>query len=321
MRHDQRSEEWSGDTRDRPRAAGRAQRPAAFVRRINHSEQNKRKSGHGSRSDALDGASADELHHCARDGAKSAPDGERDNADEICAPASPAIGARSPDRHRYRRGEHVSGKCPRVEVGTAKLGQRHRHHRADDCVVETGENDGEQHTEQDQHAALSGGILRWHRSYCTCNRRTSISSFTSSPFQEDAGRFCETETLLKMILVTPGEPATLRPVRIMNLNKKLFALALGAPSGSARERALKAQTSLDEFYPVFCRWQPRPPFSIRRRPCHAWCPNSSLTWRDHEHGDARVIFAFSEPRSDDRFPKLIDLLLIARDAGLPFRTL
>jgi hypothetical protein len=75
----------------RPRAAGRAQRPAAFVRRINNSEQNKRKSRNGSRSDALDGASADELHHRARDGAEPAPDRERDNADEIRAPASPAI--------------------------------------------------------------------------------------------------------------------------------------------------------------------------------------------------------------------------------------
>jgi hypothetical protein len=125
-------------------------RPAAFVRRINNSEQNKRKSGNGSRSD--------ELHHRARDGAESAPDRERDNADEIRAPASPAIRPWSPDRHRYGSGEHVSRKCPRVEVRTAKLRQRHRHDRAHDRVVETGKNDREQHTEQDQHAALSGGI-------------------------------------------------------------------------------------------------------------------------------------------------------------------
>src|SRR5207248_11259295 len=110
MRHDQGPKEWSGDTRDRPGAAGRAQRPAAFVRRVNNSEQNKRKSRNGSRSDALYGASADELHHRARDGAKAAPDRERDNADEIRAAASPAIRPRSPDRHRYRRGEHVSRK-------------------------------------------------------------------------------------------------------------------------------------------------------------------------------------------------------------------
>ena len=44
-------------------AGGRAQRPAAFVRRVNHSEQNKRKGRNGSRSNALDGASADELDH------------------------------------------------------------------------------------------------------------------------------------------------------------------------------------------------------------------------------------------------------------------
>src|SRR6516162_1165761 len=42
VRHDQCSEEWAGYTRDGPCAAGRAQRPAAFVRRINDSEQNKR---------------------------------------------------------------------------------------------------------------------------------------------------------------------------------------------------------------------------------------------------------------------------------------
>ncbi len=99
------------------------------------SEQNKRKSGNSSCSDALDGASADELHHRARDGAESAPGRERNNADEIRASASPSIGPWSPDRHRYRRGEHVSRKCPRVEVGTAKLGQRHRHHRADDSPL------------------------------------------------------------------------------------------------------------------------------------------------------------------------------------------
>ena len=46
-----------------------AQRSPAFVRRINNSEQNKRKRGNRSRSDALDGASADELHHRARDSA------------------------------------------------------------------------------------------------------------------------------------------------------------------------------------------------------------------------------------------------------------
>src|SRR6266571_5713804 len=90
VRHDQRPKEWSGDTRDRPRAAGRAQCPAAFVRRVNNSEQNKRKSRNGSRSDALDGASADELHHRARDGAEPASDRERDNANEIRAPTSPA---------------------------------------------------------------------------------------------------------------------------------------------------------------------------------------------------------------------------------------
>src|SRR5436190_7682946 len=44
VRHDQRPKEWRGDTRDCPRAAGRAQRSASFVRRINDSEQNKRKS-------------------------------------------------------------------------------------------------------------------------------------------------------------------------------------------------------------------------------------------------------------------------------------
>ncbi len=131
---------------------------AAFVRRIYNSEQNKRKRGNGARSDALDGASADELYHRARDGAERAPDRERDNADEVRAPASPAIGSRSPDRHRYRRGEHVSRKRPRVQVGTAKLRQSHRHDRADDRVVEPGKNDREQHTEQHQHAALSGGI-------------------------------------------------------------------------------------------------------------------------------------------------------------------
>src|SRR5207249_8001458 len=98
-----------------------AQRSPAFVRRINNSEQNKRKRGNGARSDALDGASADELHHRACDGAESAPDRERDNADEVRAPASPAIGSRSPDRHRYRGGEHVSRKRPRVQVRTAKL--------------------------------------------------------------------------------------------------------------------------------------------------------------------------------------------------------
>src|SRR5213078_4064450 len=122
------------------------------------SEQNKRKRRNGSRSDPLDGASADELHHRARDGAERASDRERDNADEIRATASPPIGSRSPDRHRYRRGEHVSRKRPRVQVGTAKFRQSHRHDRADDRVVETGENDREQYTEQDQHAALPGGI-------------------------------------------------------------------------------------------------------------------------------------------------------------------
>src|SRR4029077_12370306 len=110
------------------------------------------------RSDPLDGASAYELHHRPRDGAERAPDREHDNADEVRAPASPAIGPRSPDRHRYRRGEHVSRKRPRVQMRTAKLRQRHRYDRADDSVVETGKNDGEQHTEQDEHAALSGGI-------------------------------------------------------------------------------------------------------------------------------------------------------------------
>src|SRR5581483_11116013 len=158
MRDDQRPKEWSGDTRDRPRAAGRAQRPPAFVRRIYNSEQNKRKRGNSARSDALDGASTDKLHHRTRDGAERAPDGERDNADEVRAPASPAIGSRSPDRHRYRRSEHVSRKRPRVQVGTPKLGQSHRHDRADDRVVEPGKNDREQHTEQDEHAALPGGM-------------------------------------------------------------------------------------------------------------------------------------------------------------------
>src|SRR4029078_5509981 len=122
---------------------GRAQRSPAFVRRIYNSEQNKRKRGDGSPSDALDGRSADDLHHRARDGAESASDRERDNADEVRAPASPAIRSRSPDRHRYGRGEHVSRKRPRVEGGTAKLRQWHRHDRADDRVVETGKNDRE----------------------------------------------------------------------------------------------------------------------------------------------------------------------------------
>src|SRR5262249_61411159 len=97
--HDQRPKKWPGDTRDSPGAAGRAQRSATFVRRINDSEQNKRKSGNGSRSHALDGACANELHHRTRHGAESAPDRERYNTDEIRAPASPTIGARSPDRH------------------------------------------------------------------------------------------------------------------------------------------------------------------------------------------------------------------------------
>src|SRR3954469_389949 len=158
MCHNQCSEKWSGDTRDGPGAGGRAQRPAAFVRRVNNTEQNKRKSRYGSGSDALDGASGNKLHHRARDGAEPAANGERDNADEIGAAASPSIGPRSPDRHRYRGGEHVSRKCPCVELRTAKLGQCHRHHRADDRVVETGKNDREQHTEEDQHAALSRGI-------------------------------------------------------------------------------------------------------------------------------------------------------------------
>jgi len=43
-------------------------------------------------------------------------------------------------------------------MGAAKLRQRHRHHRADNRVVETGQNDREQHAEKDQHAALFRGI-------------------------------------------------------------------------------------------------------------------------------------------------------------------
>src|SRR4029079_17483393 len=85
MCHNQCSEKWSGDTRHRPGAGGRAQRPAAFVRRVNNTEQNKRKSRYGSGSDALDGASADELHHRARDGAECTANSERDNANEIRA--------------------------------------------------------------------------------------------------------------------------------------------------------------------------------------------------------------------------------------------
>ena len=84
---------------------------------------------------------------CTRDGAEPAPDGERDNADEEGAPASRSIGPRTTDRHRYRRGEHVSCKCPRVEVRAAKLRQRYRYDRADDRVVEPGKNDGEQQLE------------------------------------------------------------------------------------------------------------------------------------------------------------------------------
>src|SRR4051794_11382332 len=39
MCHNQCSEEWSGDTRHRPRAGGGAERPATFVRRVNNTEQ------------------------------------------------------------------------------------------------------------------------------------------------------------------------------------------------------------------------------------------------------------------------------------------
>src|ERR1043166_4995983 len=99
MRHDECAEQWAGYTRDGPGTAGRAQRATAFPGGINNSEQNKRKSRNGSRADALDGASPDELHHRARDRAKSAADRERDNPDEISAPASPSIRPRSPDRH------------------------------------------------------------------------------------------------------------------------------------------------------------------------------------------------------------------------------
>jgi hypothetical protein len=102
VRHDQRPKEWSGDTRDRPRAAGRAQRPAAFVRRINNSEQNKRKSRNGSRSDALDGASADELHHRARDGAEPLP----------------TVNATMPTRYVRRRPQR-SDPGPQIGIDTA----------------------------------------------------------------------------------------------------------------------------------------------------------------------------------------------------------
>src|SRR6185295_20426391 len=104
-------------------------------------EQNKWKSRDSSGSDALDGASADKFHHRARDSAESTAGGESDNADQIRAPASPSVRARPPDRHRYRRGEHVGRKCPRIKVRASKLRQRYRYHRADDRVVETGKND------------------------------------------------------------------------------------------------------------------------------------------------------------------------------------
>jgi hypothetical protein len=107
VRHDQRPKEWSGHTRDCPRAAGCAQRPPAFVRRINNSEENKRKSRNGSRSDALDGASADELHHRARDGAEAAPDRERDNADEVCAPRDFMRAREGETSRRHERDQYL----------------------------------------------------------------------------------------------------------------------------------------------------------------------------------------------------------------------
>jgi hypothetical protein len=94
---------------------------------------------------------------------------------EIAQSPLPTVNATMPTRYVRRRpqrsdpgpqigidtaaGEHVSRKCPRVEVRTAKLRHRHRYDRADDRVVEAGKNDSEQDTEQHEHAALAGGIL------------------------------------------------------------------------------------------------------------------------------------------------------------------
>src|SRR3954447_11542040 len=99
MRHDECAKERAGHTGDRPGGAGSTQRAAAFLWRVNNSENNERESRDGAGSYPLNGASSDELHHRARDGAERTPDREHDNTDEISAAASPSIRARSPDRH------------------------------------------------------------------------------------------------------------------------------------------------------------------------------------------------------------------------------
>jgi hypothetical protein len=66
---------------------------------------------------------------------------------------------------------------------TAKLRQRHRHHRANDRVIETGKNDREQHPEQNQHAAVSGGthLCGWYlRLFFGALQRLAIMVFMLS---------------------------------------------------------------------------------------------------------------------------------------------
>ena len=101
--------------------------------------------------EALDAARGDELPHLLRQPGQQRADHEDADAEQEDRPAAEQVGQLAVERAADGGGQQVGGERPRVEVVAAEVGDDPRQGRADDRLVERGQEDADHDGAEDAH--------------------------------------------------------------------------------------------------------------------------------------------------------------------------
>ena len=134
--------------------------PAALRRREQVGDRRHREREDRARAEALDAARGDQLPHLLAQAGQHRAEDEHADAEQEHRPAAEQVGDLAVERAADRRRQQVGRDGPRVEAVAAEVGDDRRQRRADDGLVERGQEDRDHDRAEDAHA---DGVGELHR--------------------------------------------------------------------------------------------------------------------------------------------------------------
>ena len=141
----------------------------ADVRRKEVGERREHAREEDAAEDALDRAEGDELGHVLRLAAERRREDEADHAHEQEWLSPEEIAKLARDRRERRRGHHVAGRDPRVELESVELGHDAWQSRTDDRLVQRGEEECESNSDRREDLGVAGHLTGHGQPPCACS--------------------------------------------------------------------------------------------------------------------------------------------------------